>query len=109
MTHPSAKRTKPTATGRPRGPRGYTRRSSRPTTSLSDGVVAGRRQARTARRRSETLMRSAPLPPPNPADDHSAAELAHRRFELIVEHSTDVISILGRGGEWLYSSPAGTR
>jgi diguanylate cyclase (GGDEF)-like protein/PAS domain S-box-containing protein len=43
------------------------------------------------------------------AAERSAAELAHRRFELIVEHSTDVISILGRGGEWLYSSPAGTR
>jgi diguanylate cyclase (GGDEF)-like protein/PAS domain S-box-containing protein len=39
----------------------------------------------------------------------SAAEMHRRRLELIVEHSTDVISILGPDGEWLYSSPAGSR
>ncbi len=32
-----------------------------------------------------------------------------QRFEAIVEHSSDVISILDRDGNWLYTSGAGTR
>ncbi len=36
-------------------------------------------------------------------------EQSRRRFESIVEHSSDVITVLDNDGTWLYTSDAGTR
>jgi len=68
-------------------------------------VAGGVAAVSVAQRRSRSLARSAS----ELASAQTSAALHRRRLELIVEHSTDVISILGPQGEWLYSSPAGSR
>jgi len=37
------------------------------------------------------------------------AAISERRYELLFEHSTDVITVMGADHSWKYSSPAGTR
>ena len=37
------------------------------------------------------------------------AATSERRYELLFEHSSDVISVVGSDGQWKYSSPAGSR